>query len=161
LGGSPSVFAVRAFPLSPELPLRTRFQIKISRILFHLLSPYLVAVWPRTSGSWPGDGFEGHLGDSVYHRASESGHSSPGEWGSGWEEDEEEDASEQDDEPSEGSAQPICVEGRPPLFWSEDGPQPAAVGSDEHIDSDEYAAAAEAFADEMHASAAPGTLIDG
>jgi hypothetical protein len=54
---------------------------------------------------------EGHLGDSVYHGASESGHSSPGGWGSGWEEDDEKDASEQDDEPSEGSVQPFFFQG--------------------------------------------------
>jgi hypothetical protein len=143
------------FPFPREHSLRTRFQIEISGILFHLLSPYLVAVWPRTSGSRPGDGFEGHLGDSIYHGESESGHSSPGGWGSGSEEDDEEDASEQDDEQSEGSAQPICVEGGPPLFWSENVPQPAAVGGDEHIDGEEYAAAAEAFGDEMHSAAAP------
>jgi hypothetical protein len=48
------------------------------------------------SESRPGDGFEGDLGDSVYHDESESGHLSPSGWGSGsGEDDEEDDASEQ------------------------------------------------------------------
>jgi hypothetical protein len=48
------------------------------------------------SGSRPGDGLEGDLGDSVYHDKSESGHSSTGGWGSGsGEDDEEDDASEE------------------------------------------------------------------
>jgi hypothetical protein len=73
-------FCGRCFsPFHPELPLRTRFQIEISRILFHLLSPL-----PCFICSIP------YLVDSVYHGESKSGQSPPVGWGSGSKEDEEE-----------------------------------------------------------------------